>query len=151
MKFAMKHRLARLAVVTSVAALLIAAAVTPTAAQQGGTPVASAQASRALAPTLNAPLGLRLMQWSSPADRSALIRFAGMSAAAATPTAEPGAAQAGSPSAALAGPRLVPEVPSILNGNAAASPAPPPPNTTIVISTLALVLIAVIVTILIVK
>jgi hypothetical protein len=90
------------------------------------------------------------MPWSSPADRSALVLFAGLSAAAATPTAEASAAQAGSPSAPLAGPRLVPEVPSIFERSATPSPAPPPPNT-IVISTLALVLIAVIVTILIVE
>jgi hypothetical protein len=67
-----------------------------------------------------------------------------------TAATEPSAGQANSPSAPLAGPRLIPEVPSILDGSATPSPAPPPPIT-IVISTLALVLIAVIVTILVVK
>jgi hypothetical protein len=158
MKLAMKNRPSRLAVVASFAALLIAATGTPTAAQQAAGSGATAQASRELPPTPSATFGLRLMQWSSTADRGALMLFAGLSAPAATAStaqqaaaAEASAAQAGSPSAPLAGPRLRPEVPSILERSATPSPAPPPPNTTIVISTLALVLIAVIVTILIVK
>ena len=154
MKLAMKNRPLGLAVVASFAALLIAATGTPIAAQQATGSGTTAQASRELPPTPSATFGFRLMQWSSTADRGALILFAGLSAAAATPTAataEPSAAQASSPTAPLAGPRLLPEVRSILEGSATPSPAPPPPNTTIVISTLALVLIAVIVTILIVK